>query len=65
MKNAAWLFFVLGVLAMLLGVYGRFHGATDIGIAGTRFAAGSVLTFANSLFMIGVFLGIAPLAEKK
>jgi len=65
MKNAAWLFFVLGVLAMLVGVYGRFHGAPDIGIAGIRFAAGSVLTFANSLLLIGVFLGIAPPIEKK
>lgn len=67
MKNAAWLFFVLGVVVALLGIYGRLHGEWDIGVAvlGQRFSGSAFLLLANTLLLIGLFLGMAELQSKK
>jgi hypothetical protein len=67
MKNVAWLFFALGVVVMLLGIYGRMHGAWDIGVSflGQRFSGSAFLLLANSFLLIGVFLGLAELQSKR
>lgn len=67
MKNVSWLFFALGVVVMLLGIYGRLHGAWDIGVGvlGQRFSGSAFLLLANTLLLIGVFLGMAELQSKK
>lgn len=67
MKNVSWLFFALGVIVMLAGIYGRLHGAWDIsvGFLGDRFSGSSFLLLANTLILIGVFLGVAQLQSRR
>jgi hypothetical protein len=65
MKGASWLAVVLGLLVILMGFYGRFHGAWSIHVLGERFAASTFVLVGNSLLLIGIFLSVLALQGKK
>ena len=65
MKIVSQIVGLLGVLVALFAVFGRFHGAPTIGLAGHHFAAGSVLLVGNTLLLAGVFLALLEMQTKK
>lgn len=65
MKILSWLVSVLGILVLLAAVYGRFHSAPSIALAGYSFAARSVILAGNSILLVGLWLGLVDLQTKK
>lgn len=56
---------VLGILVAIVAFIGRFHGPPTVTIFGIHSAATHVLVIANSLLLIGIFLGQLRPPDKK
>jgi len=65
MKLVSQVLAVIGAIAVLLAVYGRFHGAPTITLQGRHFAAGSLLLVGNTILLLGVFLALLSKQDRK
>lgn len=65
MKMAALVVAGLGVLVLLLGLYGRFHGPPSVYVAGESFAASTFLALANVVLTIAVLIAVLFPQNKK
>ena len=65
MKTASQIVGVVGILVILMAIYGRFHGAPTVALHGHLFAGASVLLMGTAILVIGLFLAVLGLQEKK
>jgi hypothetical protein len=56
---------MLGILAVILAIVGRFYGQPAMTLFGITTTATHVLTVANTLLLIGLFLGQWQRTDKK
>ena len=55
MKLASTILGVLGLLAFLLALYGRFFGPSIVGLIGDRFSSLTLLQTSTVFFSMGIF----------
>ena len=65
MKTVSQIVGAVGVLVVLMAIYGRFHGAPTVALHGHIFAAASVLLMGTAILVFAVFLAVLGLQEKK
>ena len=65
MKTVSQLVGAVGVLVILMAIYGRFHGAPTVALFGHLFHGSSVLLMGTAILVFGVFLAVLGLQEKK
>lgn len=65
MKKASLVVAVLGLVAILLAVYGRFHGAPTVTIMGCAHTASTMVLAGQTLFLIAIFIAVWDLQARK
>lgn len=59
MKTASWIVAAVGLLTILAGVYGRFHGAQTLTVGSWLLAPATFLLLGNTFLVLAVFLAVA------
>ncbi len=67
MKHISLTAGALGVLVLLVALFGRFFGITEVfvlGLLGEEYRSGSLISHVNTLFLLGIFAHLLSTKQK-